>query len=114
MRNVIVFFKMSATLWENLLFAYNYKKTKAQISCAVTAQLISAFFCYIDRKSLYFLIQNLKPLAIFCGCTAPGLCQTWSETPKTGFVMMQLIILGSLDIIQKKAFICIMDVASGN
>ena len=30
-----------AASWENLLFAY--AKTKAQISCTVTAQLISAF-----------------------------------------------------------------------
>ena len=32
---------IGVTLWENRVFAY--AKTKAQISCAVTAQLISAF-----------------------------------------------------------------------
>ena len=35
----------------NLLFAYIYAKTKAQVSCAVTAQLISAFvFSYRYHK----------------------------------------------------------------
>ena len=46
-----------ATSWENRLFAY--AKTKTQISCAVTAQLISAFVFAIQiAQSLYYL--NLK------------------------------------------------------
>ena len=46
---------------------FAYAKTKAHISCAVTAQLISAFvFGTQIVQSLYFL----KPLANFCGCTA--------------------------------------------
>ena len=46
-----------ASLWENRLFAY--AKTKAQISFAVTAKLISAFvFATWIVQSLYFL--NLK------------------------------------------------------
>ena len=55
--------------WENLLFAY--AKTKAQISCVVIAQLISAFvFATQIVQSLYFLNTNFKSLAIFCVCTA--------------------------------------------
>ena len=43
-----------ASLWENLVFAY--AKTKTQISCAVTAQLISAFVFAIR------IVQSLKYL----------------------------------------------------
>ena len=48
-----------------------YAKTRTQISCAVTAQLISAFvFASWIEQSLYFLNRNFTPLAILCGCTA--------------------------------------------
>ena len=43
-------------------------------------------FRYIVQ-SLCF--QNFQPQSIFCGCTA---CRTWSETQKTGFLVMWLII----------------------
>ena len=53
---------------KNWLFAY--VKTKPQISCAVTAQLISAFvFATQIVQSLFFLNPKFKPLAIFCSCT---------------------------------------------
>ena len=43
-----------ASLWENRFFAY--AKTKTQISCAVTSQLISAFvFAMWIVQSLYYL-----------------------------------------------------------
>ena len=46
---------------------FAYAKTKAQISCAVTAQLISAFvFATKIVQPLYFL----NTLATFCGCSA--------------------------------------------
>ena len=48
------------------------RKTKPQISCAVTAQLISAFVLATQQlvKSLFPLyFQNLKLLACFCDCT---------------------------------------------
>ena len=41
--------------------AFAYVKTKAQIRCAVTLQMVSAFV---------FPIRKFMPLAIFCGCTA--------------------------------------------
>ena len=45
-------------------------ENKTQISFPVTAQLISTFvFTTQIVQSTYFL-QNLKPLAILCGCTA--------------------------------------------
>ena len=59
-----------AASWENRLFAY--AKTKAQISCAVIAQLISAFVfaTQICTIILFFLNPNFKPLAIFYNCAA--------------------------------------------
>ena len=56
------------------LFAY--AKTRTQISCAVTEQLINAFVFAIQIVQLtslvkkYYLNRNVKPLAIFCGCIA--------------------------------------------
>ena len=48
-----------------------YAKTKTQISCAVTAQLISAFvFATGIVQPLYFLLENFKSLASFSNCTA--------------------------------------------
>ena len=35
-----------------------------------------------------FEISSLKP---YSGIAQPGLCWTWSETPKTGFLRMRLI-----------------------
>ena len=52
-----------------LFFAY--AKTKTQISFAVTAKLISAFF-FATRiiRSLFFLNPKFQASSIFCGCTA--------------------------------------------
>ena len=45
-------------------------KTKAQISCAVTAQLISAFvFAAGIVKFIFYLYPNFKLLACFCDRT---------------------------------------------
>ena len=66
------------------LFAY--AKTMTQISFAITAKLISAFFRYTDTiipllpKSEH---SRLYPSSV---TVQPGLCRTWSETPKTGFL----------------------------
>ena len=43
------------------------QKSKTQISCTVTTQVISAFVFATIVQSLYYLIQYFKPLAI---CTA--------------------------------------------
>ena len=42
---------------------FAHVKTKAQISCAVIAQLISAFISYSTNT------QNFKLLDIFCSCS---------------------------------------------
>ena len=51
---------------------FAYAKTKAQISCAVTAHLISAivFATQIVHSGLFFLNTDFKPLETVCGCTA--------------------------------------------
>ena len=73
---------------ENLLFVY--AKTKAQIRCAVTVQLICTFvFATEILQSLYFLNPNFKPLAIFV-VVQPDLCWFWWENLKTDFLMAQL------------------------
>ena len=65
-----------AASWENLLFAY--ANTKAQISCAITAQLISAFvFATQTVQSIYFLNPKFQvsnhPLWLYTPvCFGPG------------------------------------------
>ena len=54
---------------------FAYAKTKAQISCAVTAKLISAFV--FDTGIVQFLLYLYLKFQL--------LCQTWPKTPKTGF-----------------------------
>ena len=52
-------------------FFLAYAKKKTQISFAVAAKLISAFvFATQIVQCLYFLILNIKPIAIFCDCAA--------------------------------------------
>ena len=57
--------EIRATSCENRICAN--AKTKAQISCAVTAQLISAF---VFATQIVHYIQSFKLLAIFCDCIA--------------------------------------------
>ena len=64
----------------NQIFAY--AKTKAQISFAVTAKLISAFVFATGIVQFLFFLNPIWLLAIF---------YTWSETPKTGFLASWLI-----------------------
>ena len=65
-----------ASLWENRLFAY--WKTKPQISCAVTAQLISAFvFATRIVQSLFFLNPKFQASSYLLWlhspvCVGPG------------------------------------------
>ena len=63
------------------------RKKKTQISCAVTAKLISAVvFATWIVQSLYYLDPKFQAVAV-----QPGLCGTWSETPKTSFLTVRLI-----------------------
>ena len=56
-------------------------KTKAQISCAVTAQLISAFV-FATRIVQFLSLINLKIPSLYHSSVTvqAGLCWTWSET----------------------------------
>ena len=67
-----------------------YAKTKVQISCAVTAQLISNFgFATYRVQSLLSKseISSLWPSSV---TVQTGLCRTWSKNPKTGFLVTRL------------------------
>ena len=70
-------------------------ETKTQVSFAVTAKLISAFlFAKRIVQSLYFLYTKFQEIS--CVVSQPGLCWTWLETPKTGFLTTRLIFCGVL------------------
>ena len=57
-------------------------KRKPQISCAVTVQLISAFvFATWKVQSLFYLNPKFQASSL-----QPGLCRTWLENTKTGFL----------------------------
>ena len=79
--------------------AFAYAKAKVQISCTVTVQPINAFvFATKIVHPLYFL--NLHTFKYTFSCpwpsseaAQPGLCWTWSESQKTGFLMSQLILV---------------------
>ena len=66
---------------------FAYVKTKAQISFAVTAKLISVFvFATRIVQSLFFLNPKIQASACFCDCTG-----RFVGTPKTVFLMSPLI-----------------------
>ena len=57
------------------------QKTKAQISFAVTAKLISALvFATWIVQYLYFLNTKFEASSYLQWLYSPGLCQTWSES----------------------------------
>ena len=76
---------------QTCLFAYG--KTKAQISCTVTAQLIRAFvYTSYLAQSLYFLNPNLQTSSYLLWlyslvCVRPG------GKPQTGFLVTRLKFL---------------------
>ena len=77
---------------EKILF-FAYPKTKTQISCAVTAQLISAFgFAIYTESTIPFLskpkISSLRPSSV---SLQSSLYRARSEPPKAGFLMTQVI-----------------------
>ena len=57
----------------------------------VTAKLISAFVLATRIvQSLYFLNPKFQTSSHLSVAVQPGLCETWSETPKTGFLRTRL------------------------
>ena len=64
---------------------FAYPKTKAQISCAVTAQLIST--------SVFAIHGQYNNYSSSFEAAQAGLCQTWSETLCTDFLASQFNIV---------------------
>ena len=72
-------------------FLHMLKKTKTQISFAVTAKLISAFvFATRIVQSLYFLNPKFKHLAFFFDCTARFVSDLVGN-PEDGFLMRLIL-----------------------
>ena len=66
---------------------FAFEKTKTQISFAVTAKLISAFiFAAHIVQPLFFLNPKFISLWLSSVAAQTGLCRTWTETPKNGFL----------------------------
>ena len=79
-----------ASLWENQPFAY--AKTKTQISCSVTAQLIIAFvFAIRVVQSLYFLNPKFQASSHLLRLCSPVCVGSGQKTPKTSFLTTRLI-----------------------
>ena len=70
---------------------FAFAKTKAQITFAVIAKLISAFVFTTHRldNSFTFLIKNFRHLAISCACTARFVSDLFGNHI-VGFLMTQL------------------------
>ena len=69
---------------------FAWAKTKAQISFAVTAKLISVFVFatrIVQRLYLYLTFEDSSSVAV-----QTGLCQTWSETPNTAFLASRFML----------------------
>ena len=73
-----------------MIFAY--AKTKMQISCAVTAQPISAFV-FVTRivQFLFYLNPKFQDSSFFSVTVQTSLCQTRLETPKTVFLASRVL-----------------------
>ena len=69
-----------------LLFAY--AKTMAQISCVVSA---GQRLCLCQTDSAKCNLSLYPNFLAFSVAVQPSLCQTWSKTPKKGFLAMRLI-----------------------
>ena len=59
------------------IFAFNYAKTKVQISCAVTAQLISTFVFFVDQ-----LCSNCTADQYLCFCSSDSIQFLFHLNPK--------------------------------
>ena len=67
-------------------------KSKVQISCAVTAQLISTFdFATQIVQFLFFLNPKFPASSLFLRLYRPVLFRPVGKIPKTGFLASQLI-----------------------
>ena len=74
-----------ASSWENLFLPYANNKCADQP--AHPRSLISAFdVCCLDSRISLFSISKISRLYLASVAEQNGLCLTWSENPKTGFL----------------------------
>ena len=59
-------------------------------------------FRYTDSTISLLLKSEISSFQLFSELVQAGLCQTWSETPKTGFLASRLIYLRSLNFMCSK------------
>ena len=57
-------------------------------NCAADQRLC---FCYMDSTIPLLSKSKISSLLPYSMAVQPGLCRTWSETPKTGFLTTRLI-----------------------
>ena len=74
---------------EKTCFLHMQLLTKTQSNCAADQHLL---FCYIDSRIPLRPKSEISSLLPSSVAVQTGLCQTWSETPKTGFLMMRLFL----------------------
>ena len=83
-------FLKRATSWENLLMPYANNKGADQP--AHPRSLISAFVVRcLDSLIFPVSISEISSLYLASVAAQAGLCLTWSQTPKTDFLMTRLI-----------------------
>ena len=89
LENVRIYSGIWASSWENLFMSYA-NNTGADQS-AHRHSLISTFVVrYLD--SIIRLLAKSKISRLACLCSWAGLSLTWTETPKTDFLMRRLIL----------------------
>ena len=72
-------------------FAYGKKEGTDQLSSNCTADQRFCFRC-IDSTAPLISKSEISSLQLSSVVLQQGLCQTWSETTKTGFVVTRLIL----------------------
>ena len=83
---------------------FAYAKMKAQFSCASCTADQHLCLHYLDSTILLVLKHKISSFCPSSVDAQAGLCQTWSETPKTVFLMTRLIYMSRL---MGKPTICI-------
>ena len=81
-----------ATSWENLFIPYANNKGADQP--VHLCSLISAFVVhFLDSIMLLVSVSKISSLYLASVAVQAGLCLTWSQTLKTGFLVMRLVSL---------------------
>ena len=81
-----------ATSWENLVMPYTNNKGADQPTHRFC--LISAFFvCCLDSIIPLFSISEISRFYLASVAAQAGLSLPWSQTPKTGFLVIRLIFI---------------------